>query len=69
VVSALHRGDVVDVLARSFAGGLLLQLDISHRVLRTDTVYTLLADLTRRKVPDIKSEAEKLLLGESVLTR
>jgi len=52
-----------------YESGLLLQLDVSHRVLRTETVRDFLAGLKRRGVTDLKSEAEKSLLGTSVLTR
>ena len=52
-----------------YEGGLQLQCDVSHRVLRLETAYDVLKDLIRRKVPDIKSEAEKHLLGAVVLTR
>lgn len=52
-----------------FEGGLLLQCDVSHRVLRTETVRDLLIGLKKRGFSDIKSEAEKALLGISVLTR
>lgn len=50
-----------------FEGGLLLQCDVSHRVLRTETVRDQLTML--KKKGDFKSEAEKALLGVSVLTR
>ena len=52
-----------------FEGGLQLQCDVSHRVLRMETAFDILKDLVRRKVPDIKTEAEKQLLGAVVLTR
>jgi len=51
-----------------FEGGLLLQCDVSHRVLRTETVRDVLVAL-RKKGGDFKSESEKALLGVSVLTR
>ena len=46
-----------------------LQLDVSHRVLRTETVRDFLNGLVKRGVQDLKTEAEKGLLGVSVLTR
>jgi len=52
-----------------YEGGLLLQLDISHRVLRTETVRDFFANMRKRGITDLKSEAEKALLGTSVLTR
>ena len=51
-----------------YEGGLLLQIDVSHRVLRTETVRDLLVNLAKQG-KDIKTEAEKALLGVSVLTR
>jgi len=51
-----------------YEGGLLLQIDVSHRVLRTETVRDLLVRL-KSQGKDIKTEAEKALLGTSVLTR
>ena len=51
-----------------FEGGLFLQCDVSHRVLRTETVRDLLMSLKKRG-GDLKTEAEKALLGASVLTR
>ena len=52
----------------NYEGGLYLQLDISHRVLRTETVLDILTQL-HKKGPDVISEAQKVLLGTSVLTR
>jgi len=52
-----------------YEGGLLLQLDVSHRVLRTETVRDFLGNMRKRGITDLKSEAEKALLGTSVLTR
>jgi len=52
-----------------YESGVLLQLDVSHRVLRTETVRDYLNGLVKRGVQDLKSEAEKGLLGTSVLTR
>ncbi len=51
-----------------YEGGLLLQIDVSHRVLRTETARDLLVSLARQG-KDVKAEAEKALLGSSVLTR
>lgn len=46
----------------------MLCADISHKILRTDTVYDFLNDLfqTSRNFHD---QAEKTLVGEIVLTR
>ena len=52
-----------------YEGGLQLQVDISHRVLRTETVYDEMKSLTRGGAADLKTEAEKALLGCVVLTR
>jgi len=52
-----------------YESGVLLQLDVSHRVLRTETVRDFLNGLVKRGVQDLKTEAEKGLLGISVLTR
>lgn len=52
-----------------YEGGLLLQIDTSHRVLRTETVRDVIIQITKRGVADVKTEAEKALLGSSVLTR
>lgn len=52
-----------------YKGGLKLQCDVSHRVLRTETVRDLLVDLHQRKVANFKAEAEKQLLGSIILTR
>jgi len=52
-----------------YEGGLLLQLDVSHRVLRTETVRDFFANMRKRGITDLKSESEKALLGTSVLTR
>ncbi len=54
--------------ADCYEGGLFVQVDVGHRVLRTETVRDFIVSLGRRG-GDIKSEAEKVLLGTSVLTR
>jgi len=51
-----------------FEGGLLLQCDLSFRVLRNETVRDALVSIGK-KGGDIRSESEKALLGASVLTR
>ena len=51
-----------------YEGGLLLQCDLSHRVLRTETVRDILVKLGKQG-GSVKTEAEKALLGISVLTR
>jgi len=52
-----------------YESGVLLQLDVSHRVLRTETVRDFLNGLVKKGIKDLKTEAEKGLLGTSVLTR
>ena len=51
-----------------FEGGLLLQCDLSHRVLRTETVRDVLVKLGKQG-GNLRTDAEKALLGSSVLTR
>jgi len=55
-----------------FEGGLFMQLDGASRVLRTDTARDLLMQIQKKiksSGGSIKQEAEKQLLGESILTR
>jgi len=52
-----------------YEGGLLLQCDVSHRVLRTETVRDVLSLLKKRGGQDLQTAAEKELLGISVLTK
>ena len=52
-----------------FEGGLYLQVDVASRVLRTDTVLDMLNNLAKTKKPTLKEEAEKALLGQSVVTK
>ena len=43
--------------------------DVSHKVLRTDTVLEFLYDLYQRSHRAFHEEAQKKLIGEIVLTR
>ena len=58
-----------------YEGGLLLQADVAHRVLRTETARDLLVKIHKKcagggsAAASAKQEAEKQLLGTSVLTR
>jgi len=52
-----------------YEGGLLLQLDASFRVLRTETVRDLMMTIKKRDPSNFRLEIEKALLGTSVLTR
>ena len=51
-----------------YEGGLFMQVDVSHRVLRTQTVRNRLAELAK-KGGDLKTEAEKELLGINFLPK
>ena len=52
-----------------YEGGLMLNLDVSHKVLRTQTAYELMRDIMKTKGADIQSQIRKGLLGAIVLTR
>lgn len=53
-----------------FEGGLMLMVDVDHRILRTETVYNLMADVQNRyQGSDLQSEMAKRVIGQSVLTR
>ena len=44
--------------------GILLQIDVSHRVLRTDTVIDVLKKIANKgDIKQLRTEAEKMLLG------
>ena len=48
--------------------GCLLNIDISHRCLRTITVYEQIVELKKKNPHDFKQSVAKLLMGASVLT-
>ncbi|KAK6165172.1 hypothetical protein SNE40_023615 [Patella caerulea] len=50
-------------------GGLMLLLDASHRVLRTETVLDVMQAIVRNNQRGFKDEITKLVLGNIVLTR
>ena len=50
-------------------GGLMLSLDVSHRVLCQKTVLEFLADCYRQDMNNFKENAKKALIGSVVLTR
>jgi aubergine-like protein len=52
-----------------FEGGLQLQLDVAHRVLRTETVRDVFVSLRKKSTGSLKEDAEKALLGSSIITR
>ena len=62
----LWPGFITSIL--QYETNVMLCADISHKILRTDTVYDFLNDLfqTSRNFHD---QAEKTLVGEIVLTR
>ncbi|TRY63151.1 hypothetical protein TCAL_10352 [Tigriopus californicus] len=51
-----------------YEGGLKLQIDISHRVLRMETAYKVIKGIAQ-KGGNVKNDVEKALLGTTVLTR
>ncbi|KAL0271382.1 UNVERIFIED_CONTAM: hypothetical protein PYX00_008486 [Menopon gallinae] len=52
-----------------FEGGIQLRCDVSHRILRNDTVLDILSCIIKRDPKNFKNEAGKELLGECVITR
>ena len=48
--------------------GVLLNVDIVHKVLRTDTVLDFISDLKNRSRGDLCAEIKKSLVGFTVLT-
>ena len=60
-------GYVTDV--QKFEGGVMLRLDVSHKVLRTPTAYEVLKDVHKQDKDNLQSNAMKALLGVAVLTR
>lgn len=46
-----------------YESGLHLQVDVAHRVLRTETVRDVLINLRKKNAGSLKEEAEKALLG------
>merc|ERR550517_1361310 len=47
----------------------MLNLDVSHKVLRQQTAYQLMEDILKMKSPDCQAQIKKALLGAVVLTR
>lgn len=53
-----------------YEGGLMLSIDVAHRVLRTQNVRDALVEIGKRAGKDgVKNAAEKELLGTSVVTK
>ncbi|KAK2566274.1 Piwi-like protein 2 [Acropora cervicornis] len=50
-------------------GGMMLLCDVSHRLLRTETVYDFIYELYHRKRDRFEEETKKQLVGNIVLTR
>ena len=52
----------------SYEGGCLINIDISHRCLRTITIYDQISELRSKNPSDFRNAASKLLIGAIVLT-
>ena len=52
-----------------FEGGVMLCLDVSHKVLRMSTAYDLLQDVYKKDKDNLQVNAVKALLGSVVLTK
>lgn len=50
-------------------GGFMLQTNVSHKMLRTDTVMDMLVELFRTNQHEFQSEATKQIVGNVVMTR
>ena len=47
----------------------MLQADISHKILRSDTVLSNMYDIMKRNKSSFKQEISKRIIGQIVLTR
>lgn len=54
---------------QEYEGGVMLYLEVSHKVLRTQTAKSLLKDVHQKDKDNLRANAEKALLGAVVLTR
>ena len=54
---------------RGFEGGLLLNVDVSHKVLRSETAHSVMKKIYERFGPKFKENCTKELVGSVVLTR
>ena len=54
---------------RQHEDSMLLCCEISHKVLRTDTVYEQIQNIVKRGGNNVRRDCEKLLLGTIVMTR
>jgi len=52
-----------------YEGGVMLCLDVSHKVLRTTTAWNLLQDIYMKDKENLQVNAQKALLGAVVMTR
>lgn len=52
-----------------YEGGMMLLCDVSHRLLRTETVYDFIFELYHRKKDRFEEETKRQLVGNIVLTR
>lgn len=69
---SLHKLEVLPgfcVHVDEMEDGLMLCLDTQHRVIRSQTVYELLQDVTAANPRNVREEANKHLIGACVLTK
>ena len=52
-----------------YENSIMLMADISHKILRMDTVLDIMYDIHRSRQQDFHGSCEKRLIGEIVLTR
>lgn len=53
---------------RNHESGILLNCDVAHKTMRTDTVYDLLQQLRRSNPDNFMKEFQQQMLGKTVLT-
>lgn len=54
---------------QEYDGGVMLQCDVSHRVLRTESALDIINDIRKRNTSDFQTDCKKALIGAIVLTR
>ncbi|KAK2142285.1 hypothetical protein LSH36_977g02059 [Paralvinella palmiformis] len=52
-----------------YEGGLMMLVDVSHRVLRTETVWDIMADVVHTNPANVRKVVTEKILGHVVLTR